>query len=166
MVDGTVLLSQMTRLEIQTNRRHQNGDYLTEQLGRIDGIAPAIRPEQANRHARHLYIFRYKAEAFGGVPKARFIAALNAEGIPASPGYSLPLYKQPVFLEKNYGVYMQDALREIDFGALNLPETEKACADEGIWLTQNVLLGEKEEMDDIVRAIAKIRERRQELARQ
>jgi hypothetical protein len=61
---------------------------------------------------------------------------------------------------------MQEALREIDFGALNLPETEKACADEAIWISQNVLLGEKEDMDDIVRAIGKIRERRQELARE
>ena len=61
---------------------------------------------------------------------------------------------------------MQEALREIDFGALNLPETEKACADEAIWISQSVLLGEKEDMDDIVRAIAKIRERRQELARE
>lgn len=165
-MQGALLLSQMTRLEEQTDRRHENGDYLTEQLSRINGIVPAIRPEQANRHARHLYILRYKADAFGGASKSRFIEALNAEGIPASPGYSLPLYKQPVFLKKNFGVYMQDALQETDFGALHLPETEKACADEAIWFTQNTLLGEKEDMDDIVRAIAKIRERRQELVRE
>ncbi len=165
-MQGALLLSQMARLEEQCKRRHENGDYLTEQLSRIAGISPTIRPGQANRHARHLYVFRYKADAFGGTSKSKFVDALNAEGIPASPGYSLPLYKQPVFLEKNFGVYMQEALREIDFGALNLPETEKACADEAIWISQNVLLGEKEDMDDIVRAIGKIRERRQELARE
>jgi dTDP-4-amino-4,6-dideoxygalactose transaminase len=164
-MQGALLLSQMTRLEEQTNRRHENGDYLTDQLRQINGIVPAIRPDNANRHARHLYIFRYKADAFGGAPKSRFIDAMNAEGIPTSAGYSLPLYKQPVFREKNFGVYHQDALREIDFDAIHLPETAKACEDEAVWFTQNVLLGEKEDMDDIVRAIAKIRERRQELAR-
>lgn len=165
-MQGALLLSQMARLEEQAKRRHENGDYLTEQLSRIDGITPTVRPEKADRHARHLYIFKYRAEAFDGVPKSAFIDALKAEGIPCSPGYSLPLYKQPVYLEKNFGAYMQEAAKEIDFGAMHLPETEKACDEEAVWFTQNVLLGDRKDMDDIVRAIAKIRERRRELAQE
>jgi dTDP-4-amino-4,6-dideoxygalactose transaminase len=163
-MQGALLLSQMSRLEEQTLIRHENGDYLTEKLDALEGLEPIIRPDYATRHARHLYMFRYKSEAFGGIPKARFIEALRAEGIPASPGYSIPLYKQPVFTEKNFGVYRSEALMRQDFKGLYLEETERACNDEAVWLTQNVLLGTREDMDDIVRAIAKIRECRHELA--
>ena len=38
-----------------------------------------------------------------------------------------------------------------------------ACYSEGIWLTQNVLLGDRADMNDIVNAIEKIAENRDEL---
>ena len=87
-MQGALLLVQMEYLEAQASKRHENGDYLTERLGNIDGILPVSRPAKADRHARHLYLFRYNDEAFRGIPKSRFIEALRAEGIPASPGYS------------------------------------------------------------------------------
>ncbi|MBM3264748.1 MAG: DegT/DnrJ/EryC1/StrS family aminotransferase [candidate division Zixibacteria bacterium] len=163
-LQGALLMTQMERFEEQTNRRHENGEYLTEHLRKIDGIRPCITPAYVSRHARHLYVFRYRSEAFGGASKTRFVEALRAEGIPASPGYSIPLYKQPVFMLKNFGSFASELHRDYDFGALYLPETERACNDEAVWFTQSVLLGEKSDMDDIVRAVAKIRERRQELA--
>lgn len=165
-LQGALLLAQMDRLDEQTARRNDSGDYLTSRLQAIDGIEPTVRGPEVTRHAYHLYIFRYKSGAFGGVPKKRFIEALQAEGIPASPGYSIPLYQQPVFTQKNFGSYQHAAApRDIDYANLHLPETERACFEEAVWFTQNVLLGSREDMDDIVRAIAKIRERRGELAK-
>ena len=162
-VQGAVLLAQMTHLETQADRRHANGEYLTERLGAIHGIVPVSRPAKCDRHARHIYMFKYSADAFGGHSKTRFIEALRAEGIPASPGYSLPLYKQPVFRNRNYGIYQSLALSEVDYDGLHLPVTERACSSEAVWFTQNVLLGGRDDMDDIVRAIAKIGRHRDEL---
>jgi len=162
-VQGALLLAQMEHLEAQTGLRHANGDYLSERLGAVPGIVPVSRPAKADRHARHIYMFRYSEEAFGGIPKSRFIEALRAEGIPASPGYSIPLYKQPVFRERNYGIYQSPALSAVDFDGLNLPVTEKACQSEAVWFTQSVLLGSRDDMDDIVRAVAKIGNHRDEL---
>ena len=162
-MQGALLLVQMEYLEAQASKRHENGDYLTERFGNIDGILPVSRPAKADRHARHLYLFRYNDEAFRGIPKSRFIEALRAEGIPASPGYSIPLYKQPVFRERNYGIYQSKALSAIEFGEMNLPVTERACSSESVWFTQNVLLGNRGDMDDIVRAVAKIGDHRDEL---
>jgi hypothetical protein len=34
--------------------------------------------------------------------------------------------------------------------------TEKACGEEGVWLTQNVLLGTEADMGQIVEAVAKV----------
>lgn len=162
-VQGALLLAQMDHLETQADLRHANGEFLTERLGAIPGIVPVARPAQADRHARHIYMFRYSEASFGGVSKTRFIEALRAEGIPASPGYSIPLYKQPVFTEQNYGIYRSPALSAVDFGALNLPVTERACYSEAVWFSQNVLLGSRDDMEDIVRAVAKIGEHRDEL---
>ncbi|MXZ75664.1 MAG: DegT/DnrJ/EryC1/StrS family aminotransferase [Gemmatimonadetes bacterium] len=162
-VQGALLLVQMDHLEAQADQRHANGEYLTERLGAVPGIVPVARPAKADRHARHIYMFRYNEASFGGVPKTRFIEALRAEGIPASPGYSIPLYKQPVFTERNYGIYQSPALSAVDYGTKNLPVTEQACRSEAVWFTQNVLLGDRDDMDDIVRAVAKIGEHRDEL---
>ncbi len=162
-VQGALLLVQMEHLEARAIRRHENGEYLTERLGAVEGIVPVSRPPEADRHARHIYMFRYSEEAFGGIPKTRFIEALRAEGIPASPGYSIPLYKQPVFRERNYGIYRSPALSAVDYDALNLPVTERVCRSEAVWFTQNVMLGSREDMDDIVRAVAKIGDHRDEL---
>ncbi len=162
-VQGALLLIQMEHLESQVRKRHENGEYLTERLGKIDGILPVSRPAKADRHARHIYLFKYSDEAFRGVPKTRFIEALRAEGIPASPGYSIPLYKQPVFRDRNYGNYQSKALSAIEFGEMYLPVTERACSSESVWFTQNVLLGDRGDMDDIVRAVAKIGDNRDEL---
>ena len=43
------------------------------------------------------------------------------------------------------------------------PVAEKACRDEAIWLTQNLLLGNKQDTLDIAKAFAKVYENRREL---
>ena len=64
----------------------------------IPGIAPARMYEGCTRNAWHLYMFRYDSSQFSGLPRAAFLKALAAEGIPASGGYS-PLNTQP-FLDE------------------------------------------------------------------
>ena len=53
-------------------------------LREIPGIAPAKMYEGCTRNAYHLYMFRYDPKEFAGLPRDKFIAALEAEGIPAS----------------------------------------------------------------------------------
>jgi hypothetical protein len=62
-------------------------------LKEIPGITPAKLYEGCTRNAYHLYMFRYKSEPLGGLPRAKFLSALDAEGIPCSAGYS-PLNKE------------------------------------------------------------------------
>src|SRR4029453_1103292 len=91
---------------------------------------------------------------------------LVAEGIPVSGGYGLPLHQQPMFLNKSFGPFTgyRSARPNIDFGAVSLPNVDRICAGEGVWLTQNVMLGTRAEMDDIVRAVEKVYEQRHALA--
>jgi len=161
---AALLLFQLERLDEHTRRRMDNASYLNSKLSKIDGLKPLKNDERITRHAWHLYIFRYDPEAFGGVSKAGFAEAMKAEGIPVSVGYSKPLYREP-YLEYFKKCPLSCAYYgdSMDYSKLSLPVAEKACYEEGLWLPQNVLLGSKEDMDDIIAAFEKVRENADEL---
>lgn len=162
---AALLLTQLGRLEEQTKRRNCNGLYLNERLSHIPGIRPLTRSLGETIHAYHLYIFRYKAADFAGLPREHFLSALTAEGIPNSTGYRIPLYRQRLFQECNFGPYTgyRYTQTNLDYGDISCPESERACYEEACWLPQNLLLGTKDDMDDIVAAIEKIYQHRWEL---
>jgi dTDP-4-amino-4,6-dideoxygalactose transaminase len=160
---AAILLVQLTRLDEQTETRNRNALYLSEELSKVKGIEPLEHSAAITRHAYHLYTFRYCNEEFEGLPRSKFLEALRAEGIPCSSGY-VPLYKERFMLS-----LAQDPLLsrlyggKADYSKVSLPETEKACYEEGVWLAQNMLLGTREDMDDIVGGIAKVKENVKEL---
>ncbi|NIA29194.1 MAG: aminotransferase class I/II-fold pyridoxal phosphate-dependent enzyme, partial [Actinobacteria bacterium] len=100
---AAVLQAQFARYDGQKEIRQGNLAYLNEKLGEIEGIEPLADDENITSHASHLYIFKYIKKSFANKPKENFIEAMQQEGIPTSTGYSLPLYKQPVFLNKAFG---------------------------------------------------------------
>lgn len=162
---AALLMAQMTRLEVQARTREQNAAYLTSLLREIPGITPARMYEGCTRNAYHLYMFRYDARAFAGLPRAVFLRALAAEGVPASGGYS-PLNTEP-FLEHAlsgrgfqaiYGRARLDTWREQN----RCPENDRLCS-EAVWLTQSMLLGPRRDMDEIADAVRKLQASASEL---
>jgi len=155
---GAVLLAQLERLPQHIARREENAAYLTELLDEIPGITPRTRDPRVTQHAWHLYMFFYDAQAFGGLSREEFIHLMGAEGVPCSPGYQ-PLYTSPA-MRRAYAEQagVLDPWQQ-DVGSLPqvvpCPVTEKACR-ETVWLSQSMLLAEKQDMEDIARAIRKI----------
>ena len=89
-----------------------------------------------------------------------FVAALRAEGIPASIGYPIPLNCQPVFTRQAFDTRLtgyDPNYRPTQFEQLHLPACEAACR-QAVWLTQNMLLGTLDDMHDIVAAVRKVQE--------
>ncbi|NOZ20616.1 MAG: DegT/DnrJ/EryC1/StrS family aminotransferase [Planctomycetes bacterium] len=161
---GAILPIQMSRWEEQQKRREENAAHLDSLLAEIDGISPLDDDPRVTRNAYHLYIFRYHSDRFNGKPKSRFLQALSAEGIGASGGYT-PLHTSGMFQRlskrlQEIGFYGGPA---IDYAAVELPATQNACDNEACWFPQSRLLGPKEDMDDIAKAIKKIRESCEEL---
>ncbi|MEA1965097.1 MAG: DegT/DnrJ/EryC1/StrS family aminotransferase [Candidatus Aerophobetes bacterium] len=166
---AAVLLAQIERVQDQTARRSDNAVYLSEKLSQIPGISPLSVPDFVTRHAHHLYIFRYDAEAFDGLPRDTFVKALQAEGIPCSKGY-VPLYKEEfikktIKIRKFQNIFGSTRINQYYkyLSDLRCPVTEKASREEGVWVPQPPLLGKKEDMDTIAEAIQKIREYGREL---
>jgi len=161
---GALLLNQLKRLREQTERRNANGLYLNAALAAIPGLRPMARGRGETMHPYHLYVCRYDAAAWG-VPRQRFVAALQAEGIPASEGYTVPLYRQGLFTERVFGPYTgyRQNRPDLDYTRVDCPACERASTTEGIWLSQSVLLGSQEDMDSIVAAVTKISAQRRTL---
>jgi dTDP-4-amino-4,6-dideoxygalactose transaminase len=72
-----ILQAQMTRLDAQSRTRETNAAHLSGLLKEIPGLTPARMYAGCTRNAYHLYMFRYDAAAFGGLPRARFLEALK-----------------------------------------------------------------------------------------
>jgi len=159
---SAILHAQFARLPEQTRRRDANGRYLAERLtAEVRGFTPARLDERANLISFHLFISRYTPAAFGGMSRDEFCQVLTAEGIPSFTGYSQPLYQNPMFLNKDFwkGGFpcVAPYARDFDYAdcAALCPVSEALIGD-SVWFTQNMLLGTREDMDDIVEAIAKI----------
>jgi dTDP-4-amino-4,6-dideoxygalactose transaminase len=158
---GAVLNCQLDRLREQVDHRDANARYLDARLSQIPGITPQRRDAFVTKNSVHLYLFRFDESVFG-ITRARFLEALAAEGIPVAPGYVIPLYRQPLFADKAFGPY--SGAMDADYASVRLPVCERLSNLEGAWLYQSVLLGSRQDMDDVVNAVAKIYEHRKALS--
>jgi dTDP-4-amino-4,6-dideoxygalactose transaminase len=162
-----LLLAQMTRLEGQAKTRDENAAHLTAELSEIPGIRPARMYEGCTRNGYHIYMARYEAEKFAGLPRATFIKALRAEGIPCSGGYR-PLNKEALIqatLETRayQRIYPPEVLAAWE-ERNRCPVNDQLC-EEAVWFGQTMLLGPRSDMDDIATAIRKIHAAAADLAR-
>lgn len=145
---AAIALAQMSRLEEQCKLREKNGKLLTELLSEVDGIRVLKRDERITRHAYHLYMFRIEPDLADQVEKADFIKKLSAEGIPTAAGYVSLNQNQAVIdtIKTLLGKERRDAC----------PISERLCEKEALWLGQNVMLADEEDMYDIVKAVKKV----------
>jgi len=163
---AAILLAQMKRLEEQTRRRWENANHLTARLREIPGVKVHRLNEGVTCASYHCYPFRFNAEAFGGVTREKFMSALKAEGVPCGSGYS-PLNREPFY---------ENVLNSRDFQRMYPKEQIERCRQQNqcpandalcaqtVRLSQNQLLGTKQDIDQIADAVAKIYENRAELA--
>jgi dTDP-4-amino-4,6-dideoxygalactose transaminase len=159
---GAVLNCQLERLRGQTRTRDGNGRHLAARLASLPGLAPQARLAACTTHSFHLFLLRI-GPAFGASRHA-VLRALDAEGIPCSAGYGYALPDQPLFRNRAFGPYLPEAGAELDYSQARCPNADRLCRDETIWLDQSLLLGSREDMDDIARAFEKIHEHRHALA--
>jgi len=152
---AALLRVQMTRLDEQMARRDHAAALLDRELSGIGGIRPMTRDPRVTANAYHLYMFRYDAAMFGGRTREEFLSALRAEGIPASPGYTVPLYRSPAIIDAVAAQRSRSGRTDQPLPA-ELPVTERTCTSEGVWFGQSMLLASDNDLSDIPTAIQKI----------
>jgi dTDP-4-amino-4,6-dideoxygalactose transaminase len=166
---ASILMTQMDSLELETQIRSKNSEYLTSKLTEIPGIIPRKNYKEQNRDSYYYYGFRFKEEVFG-FSRATFIKALRAEGLPADAGLGViegGLMHQEGVIEsvvssKTYRKLYSKERLDAYCNSLHFPEAERLVR-ETVGFKHHNLLGAKSDMDDIYRAILKIYENRDEL---
>ena len=167
-LEAAILIPQLATLAQQTQTRNDNAAYLARRLAEIPGIVPQKLHEGATKAAYYIYGFRYQKEHFHDAPKQKFLRALRGEKIPFTTMYFDELNKQP-FLEHTLNsptfqkIFSKERLKQ--YREENRCPSNDRLALEGIWLPQYVFLGDKQDMDDIADAVAKIHDHRDQLAR-
>jgi dTDP-4-amino-4,6-dideoxygalactose transaminase len=167
---ASILLTQMQTAAEEARLRAANAEYLTTRLREIPGIVPRTDYEGVTHKAFYYYGFRYRQDEFGGPPRDRFVAALTAEGIPASKGLGViegrPVHKEGMIdhalASKGYQrVYPRAQL--LDYATDNACPVAERLVEETVGFHQRLLLGTKADMDDIVNAVLKLHEHRASL---
>ena len=161
---GAILNVQLSRLDEQTRRRHQNSRLLDRLLREIPGITPQKLDGRCTRNGQYAYIFHVNRKKFAGLSTERFIEAMNAEGIPNQASYP-PLHELQVFRNGEYRKRLsgKQAKQKHAFLGKKFPVTHKA-ASETVWIPQPALLGDEEDMQEIAAGLGKIQKNAKELA--
>ncbi len=156
---AAILLAQLERLNEQTELRERNTRRLEEGLKHIEGISLLVRDERITTQASYHYVFKFHSDAFGGVHRNAFVAALNAEGIPCDGRFYEAVYRSSLF-EFAAEKYPAWAAQRRQY---HCPVAERAGYEESVWLPHYLFLGPDEDVDDIVVAIEKIKANVEEL---
>ena len=155
---AAVLLAQLARADEQLARRDRNALVLDERLKEIDGLRVTPSDQTMDRRSRHFYTFRLDTDAVGASRDA-IVEAIQAEGVPVSPGWYRPLHDNAVFGNASSGAYHPVtnplAGRGLDYARVNVPVCAQVCADI-VWIPQHVLLAEEREIALVADAIEKV----------
>jgi perosamine synthetase len=163
---AALLLAQLTRFDEQCRKREANARYLAELLSKIPGVQPAKLYEGCTRNTYYIFMARYDHKQFAGLPRAKFLQAIRREGIPCGAGYNR-LNEEP-FLEKTLNsraysrIYSQDRLKR--YREMNKCPANDKLAEEGLFFSQNCLMGSRRDVDQIAEAIARIQKCAPEIA--
>ncbi len=157
-LSAALLLSQLSRLQEGVERRMAGWRHLSAGFRQVGGLRPLKADERITQRGFYFMVLRYDRAQFAGVPLAVFIKALNAEGVPCSSGYGMPLYRQQAFRREHVAELLGRRLDEVpDYPNLRLPVAERFCSEEQVTIPHPVLLADKYGLDMIIAAVAKLK---------
>jgi dTDP-4-amino-4,6-dideoxygalactose transaminase len=163
---AAVLMGELERYEELCAKREKHALYLRAELRKIPGFAVQEHYPESTRQNHYCFGVRYDQEHFKGLPREKVVKALSAEGIPAEAGYA-PLNKEP-FLERSLNsrgfraVFSPERLDQYR-RENHLPKNDQLCVT-AFLLEQNMLLGEKGDVDDVLEAFDKVQKNASVLA--
>ncbi len=158
-LQAALLLEALERLEAENARRARNAALLDEGLARLEGLRPVpCLPPQSQR-AYYGYVLRVDPERLGGLALGELALRLSAElHFPVERIYRAlddhPLYRPTRESSRRFSPELRKA---IDPERFALPECRRAY-DECLAFHHRLLLGDEQDMADVLRAFEKVLE--------
>ncbi len=166
--EGAILLGQLPTVMERHALRNKNAKYLTSKIKDIPGISPQKLYEGTEEGSFYLYSMSYDKKLYNGADRSKFLKALAAEGVSLSPYIKNGLHKEPwvdnIINRKVYQkMYTSRRLQQFK-EEMVCPNCDIVCDEEMIMLwASGPLTGTQEDMDDVINALTKIYENRDQL---
>ncbi|MEN8227025.1 MAG: DegT/DnrJ/EryC1/StrS family aminotransferase [Bacteroidota bacterium] len=166
--EGAILMGQLPTVIQRHALRNRNAEYLTSKIKDIPGITPQKLYDGTEEGSWYLYPANYNKEEYNGVDRSIYLKALAAEGISLSPYIGNGLHKEPWVdniierrvYQKMYGNSRLKQFKE----EMECPTCDLICDEEMVMLwASGPLLGSLTDMDDIINAMTKVYENRDQL---
>ncbi len=158
-IEAAIASEQLRKLDRLVQARIDASDYLSTRLAGFPGLGvPVVRPRV--RHGYYVYPLRFDAGQ-AGMTRARFAAALRAEGIPVHEGYVEPLYWQPMY-QRGIGIgrdgfpFRQPGREPVRYPRGLCPVTERMHQEELLYLTVIHAQMRPADLDDVIAAFEKV----------
>lgn len=166
-LEAAILLGQMAGVKERFERRNANANYLSEKLKGFPGVVPQKLYDGTESGSFYLYPMTYNKEYFNDLDRDTFLKVIAAEGIGLSGYIKNGLHKEPwidtIINQKMYQkMYSPARLRQFK-EEMDLPMCDQVCEDMLMLWASGPLLGTKEDMDDVINAIMKIYDNRNDL---
>jgi len=162
---GAIGREQIKLLDGGNAKRRSNVAALLDALGSVDGIAPL--PGLPNTTPTYYNLILQYDQSVFGVPRAVFVAALQAEGIPVYMFY-VPVQRWPIFARADFfgrGCPFACPLHEggpVDYRDVSTPVADAVCDRINLEIKVQPTCGERE-MRDVAEAMRKIADNKAEL---
>ncbi len=166
--EGAILLGQLPTVLERHALRNKNAKYLTSKIKDIPGIYPQKLYEGTEEGSFYLYCMSYDKKLYNGADRSKYFKALAAEGISLSPYIKNGLHKEPwvdnIINRKVYQkMYTPQRLEQFK-EEMVCPNCDIVCDEEMVMLwASGPLLGTQEDMDDVINALTKVYENRDQL---
>ncbi len=153
----------LERFPEQARQREAMAAYMDEALSEVSGVRVLQRDPRHTTRSFYRYVFAVKPEEFG-LEHDMVCAALDAEGVDCWTGYEA-MHHYTLFQPQNSKLAVPNAFPQyFKFEEMNLPEAERACEHEAVWLDEAIFRCGQQGVDDAVEALKKIQQNAKELA--
>ncbi|SIO13166.1 DegT/DnrJ/EryC1/StrS family aminotransferase [Chitinophaga niabensis] len=166
--EGAILIGQLPTAVERFEIRNKNVAYLNEKLKGFKGLVPQKRYTGTESGGYYNYAMSYKSEHFGGATRQQFLKAIAAEGVPFSPYIPNGLHREAwidhiLSLNEYKKMFPAARLKQYREQMAALPGCDTVCAEMVAMHGSGNLLGTTADMDDIINAVMKVYEQREQL---
>jgi perosamine synthetase len=166
--EGAILMGQLPTVMERHILRNKNAKYLTSKIKDIPGIYPQKLYQGTEEGSLYIYAMSYDKKVYNDADRSKFLKAMGAEGINLSPYIKNGLHREPwvdnIINRRVYKkMYTPQRLQQFK-DEMVCPNCDMVCDEEMVMLwASGPLLGTTEDMDDIINALIKVYENRDQL---
>lgn len=160
-LEAAIGIAQLKKINKMNEERIKLAEYLTKKLHTIPGLRHV--KYDFVKHVYYVYGFSYDEETVG-IPRNKFCEAVRAEGIPINAGYVKPLYLTPLYQERRsyaFKHYTGNATYQKGM----CPVVEELHERDVVMIPIVRPPATTDDMDDIINAITKVIENKEEILR-